>query len=78
MGARVKATDDGCEIIGGEKLHGADIVTKGDHRILMAAALAALVSTSGTRIEDDSSYRVSYPGFIRDMHQLGCRLEVRK
>jgi 3-phosphoshikimate 1-carboxyvinyltransferase len=78
MGARVKATDDGCEISGGEKLHGADVNTHADHRILMAAALAGLVSTSGTRIEDDSSFKVSYPGFLRDMHQLGCRLEVRR
>ncbi len=71
-------TEDGCQISGGEKLHGADIDTQGDHRILMAAALAGLVSTSGTTIEDDSSYKVSYPGFLRDMHQLGCRLEVRR
>ncbi len=78
MGARVRPTDDGCVISGGTKLHGADVDTHGDHRILMAAALAGLISTSGTRIEDDSSYRVSYPGFLRDMHQLGCRLEVRR
>lgn len=78
MGARVRPTEDGCEIEGGAKLHGAEIDTQGDHRILMAAALAGLVSTSGTRIEDDSSYKVSYPGFVRDMHQLGCRLEVRR
>ncbi len=78
MGARVKPTEDGCEILGGEKLHGASIQTHGDHRILMAAVLAALVSTSGTTIEDDESYKVSYPGFLRDMHQLGCRLEVRR
>jgi 3-phosphoshikimate 1-carboxyvinyltransferase len=78
MGARVRPTDDGCVVSGGAKLHGADVDTHGDHRILMAAALAGLISTSGTRIEDDSSYRVSYPGFLRDMHQLGCRLEVRR
>ncbi len=78
MGAHVRPTEDGCQISGGEKLHGADIDTQGDHRILMAAALAGLVSTSGTTIEDDSSYKVSYPGFLRDMHQLGCRLEVRR
>jgi 3-phosphoshikimate 1-carboxyvinyltransferase len=78
MGARVKPTADGCEILGGEKLHGATVATHGDHRILMAAALAALASTSGTQIEDDESYKVSYPGFLRDMHQLGCRLEVRR
>lgn len=78
MGARIKPTDDGCQVHGGTKLHGADVDTSGDHRILMAAALAGLVSTSGTRIADDSSYKVSYPGFLRDMHQLGCRLEVRR
>jgi 3-phosphoshikimate 1-carboxyvinyltransferase len=78
MGANVRPTEDGCQISGGGKLHGTDVNTHGDHRILMAAALAGLVSTSGTTIEDDSSYKVSYPGFLRDMHQLGCRLEVRR
>lgn len=78
MGARVVPTEDGCEILGGERLRGATVNTHGDHRILMAAAIAALVSSSETRIEDDESYSVSYPGFLRDMHQLGCRMEVRK
>lgn len=78
MGADIHPTDDGCRIMGGNKLHGASISTEGDHRILMAAAVAALISSSETRIEDDSSYAVSYPRFVRDMHQLGCRLEVKK
>lgn len=78
MGVRIVPRTDGCEIEGGEKLHGATIETSGDHRILMAASVAALASSSETRILDDSSYMVSYPGFIRDLHQLGCRLEVRR
>jgi len=78
MGATVKATSDGCEILGGEKLRGAPVDTAGDHRILMAAAVAALASSGETRMEDDDSFAVSYPGFVRDMHQLGCRLEVRR
>lgn len=78
MGANVLPRPDGCVISGGAKLHGAEVDTHGDHRILMAASVAALVSTSETRIADDESFRVSYPGFLRDMHQLGCRLEVRK
>jgi len=78
MGGTVKANDDGCEILGGEKLRGTTVTTAGDHRILMAAAVAALASSGETRIEDDESYAVSYPGFVRDMHQLGCRLEVRR
>lgn len=78
MGARIVPRDDGCQVIGGERLHGATVATEGDHRILMAAAVAGLVSTSETRIDDDNSFDVSYPGFLRDMHQLGCRMEVRK
>ena len=78
MGARIRPTDDGCEIIGVPKLTGARVETQGDHRILMAATVAALVSGNETVIEDDESFRVSYPGFVRDLHQLGCRVEVRK
>jgi len=78
MGARILPKEDGCEIIGVPRLKGAKIDTQGDHRILMAATIAALVSTTDTVIEDDESYRISYPGFIRDLHQLGCRVEVRK
>ena len=78
MGAKVKPLPDGCEIEGGEKLRGATIDTQGDHRILMAAAVAALAASSETMITDDSSFAVSYPGFVRDMLQLGCRIEVRR
>ena len=77
MGARILARKDGCEVVGGEKLHGASVKTAGDHRIMMAAAVAGLQATSETRIDDNESYMVSYPGFLRDMHQLGCRIEVR-
>lgn len=78
MGARIRPMEDGCEIIGVPKLAGARVDTQGDHRILMAATVAALVSGTETVIEDEESFKVSYPGFIRDLHQLGCRVEVRK
>lgn len=78
MGASIKPRPDGCEIQGVKKLHGAEVKTEGDHRIFMAAAVAALASSTETRIEDDESFKVSYPGFLRDLHQLGCRVEVRR
>ncbi|HJX04230.1 MAG TPA: 3-phosphoshikimate 1-carboxyvinyltransferase, partial [Thermoplasmata archaeon] len=78
MGAQITPRSDGCEIVGVERLKGARVTTEGDHRILMAAAVAGLAASSDTRIEDDQSYSVSYPGFVRDMLQLGSRLEVRK
>ncbi len=76
MGADIQATDDGCIINGGTRLHGADVETEGDHRIFMAAAVAGLAASSDTTIHDTESFRVSYPGFLRDMHQLGCRIKV--
>ncbi len=78
MGARIRPMEDGCEIIGVPKLEGAAVDTRGDHRILMAATVAAMVSGTETVIKDEESFKVSYPGFIRDLHQLGCRVEVRK
>ncbi len=78
MGATIRPTPDGCEISGVEKLHGAVVRTEGDHRIFMAAVVAGLAASSETRIEEHESFKVSYPGFLRDMHQLGCRVEVRK
>ncbi len=78
MGANITPTNDGCVVRGIRKLRGATVQTMGDHRVMMAAAVAGLACDSETRIEDDSSFSVSYPGFISDMHQLGCRLEVRR
>ncbi len=78
MGAEISPTADGCKIVGVDKLRGARVKTEGDHRILMAAAVAGLVSSSETVIDDVDSFNVSYPGFLRDMHQLGCRVVVRR
>ncbi|MBN1678277.1 MAG: 3-phosphoshikimate 1-carboxyvinyltransferase [Candidatus Thermoplasmatota archaeon] len=78
MGADITPTADGCVVRGVQKLKGATVQTMGDHRIMMAAAVAGFACGSETRIEDEGSFSVSYPGFIADMHQLGCRMEVRR
>lgn len=78
MGAEIAPTADGCVVKGVRRLRGATVQTRGDHRIMMAAAVAGLACSSESRLEDDSSFSVSYPGFLADMHQLGCRMEVRR
>jgi len=40
--------------------------------------VAGLSASSETSIQDADSFKVSYPGFLRDLHQLGCRVAVRK
>jgi len=63
MGADVAEKPDGLIIQGGRRLHGADIVTHGDHRIAMAFAVAALSADGETRIHDAECADVSFPGF---------------
>lgn len=63
MGARVTEKPDGLVIAGGARLHGADIATRGDHRIAMAFAVAALAARGETRIHAAECADVSFPGF---------------
>jgi 3-phosphoshikimate 1-carboxyvinyltransferase len=63
MGARVTEKPDGLVIAGGARLRGADIATRGDHRIAMAFAVAALAARGETRIHGAECADVSFPGF---------------
>ena len=63
MGAEVEEKPDGLHIPGGQDLHGADIRTRGDHRIAMAFAVAGLSARGDTRIHEAECADVSFPGF---------------
>lgn len=70
MGAKVEEHPDGLTIPGGQSLHGADIDSRGDHRIAMAFAVAALRAQGETRIHGASSARISFPEFFHLLLQL--------
>lgn len=76
MGARVRELPDGLVVQGGRGLRGASIATHGDHRILMAFAVAALAARGPVRLSEHGSFAVSYPGFLDDLLALGARVEV--
>ncbi len=63
MGASVEERPDGLVIEGGRPLHGAHVDARHDHRIAMAAAVAALGASSSTTIHGASAAAVSFPGF---------------
>jgi 3-phosphoshikimate 1-carboxyvinyltransferase len=63
MGASVEEKADGLVLPGGQRLHGADIDTRGDHRIAMAFAVAGLAAEGETRIHQAECADVSFPGF---------------
>lgn len=72
MGATITETDDGCIITGPCTLSGAKVTTFGDHRIMMAAAVAGIIADGETTIDDAGCCAVSYPAFVAEMQRLGA------
>ena len=75
LGADIRGTEDGCVIEGVERLHGGRIEHNGDHRMMMAAAVASLVSDGPVSMENDACWNVSYPGFPEQMRSIGMNIE---
>ena len=63
LGADIEGTDDGCIIRGVPRLKGGRIDHLGDHRLMMSAAIASLISDGPVSMVDDECWNVSYPGF---------------
>jgi 3-phosphoshikimate 1-carboxyvinyltransferase len=55
-------------------LTGARVHAGGDHRIAMAAAVAALVADGPTQIDDADNVATSYPGFAAALTRLGATI----
>lgn len=70
MGARVEELEDGLKIPGGQKLHGSQIDSFGDHRIAMAFSIAALRAEGETLIRGSESVAISFPGFFSTLETL--------
>jgi 3-phosphoshikimate 1-carboxyvinyltransferase len=64
MGAEVAEFEDGLDVPGGQKLHGATIDSGGDHRIAMAFSVAALRAEGETVIQGAESAAISFPEFF--------------
>jgi 3-phosphoshikimate 1-carboxyvinyltransferase len=70
MGAQVEEHEDGLSISGGQKLHGAEIDSQGDHRIAMAFAIAALRAEGDTLIKGAEAAVISFPSFYKTLESL--------
>ena len=64
MGAEVTEFEDGLDVPGGQRLHGATIDSGGDHRIAMAFSVAALGAEGETLIQGANSAAISFPEFF--------------
>jgi len=72
MGAQVEERSDGLRVAGraAGKLRGAEIDPRGDHRMAMAFAIAALAADGETLIRDADCVGVSFPGFFATLDRI--------
>lgn len=61
---------------GAERLHGAELSSFNDHRVLMSLAVAATRATSPSTLTYPRAYRISYPTFLEEMHRIGMNMSV--
>jgi len=74
MGAAISTGPDWIRV-GAAPLQGAELHGHGDHRVVMALAIAAIGASSPTTISDCTCVAKSYPGFFDQLATLGVRLE---
>jgi 3-phosphoshikimate 1-carboxyvinyltransferase len=76
FGVVCEPRDDGFVVEGNpdRPLTAARVHADGDHRIAMAAAVAALVGDGPTTIDDADNVATSYPGFAAALTQLGATI----
>jgi 3-phosphoshikimate 1-carboxyvinyltransferase len=70
LGAEVEEFPDGLRVAGRQKLRGAEIETRGDHRIAMAFAVSGLVAEGPTVIRDSGCVDVSFPEFFETLSRV--------
>lgn len=76
LGADISETDDGMIIRGKESLSGGETPSFNDHRIAMAAAVAAVRCKGNVIIRNAEAVNKSYPAFFEDYNKLGGKASV--
>ncbi len=78
FGVQCEAKPDGFVVEGrpDRPLDPARVHAESDHRIAMAAAVAGLVASGTTHIDDADNVATSYPGFAAALTQLGATIRT--
>lgn len=76
LGGSVTVTDDGLIIEPTGAMHGGTVDSFGDHRIVMAAAIAATRTDGEVIIRGAEAAEKSYPAFFDDYKMLGGKANV--
>jgi 3-phosphoshikimate 1-carboxyvinyltransferase len=75
MGAVISERPDGLVVEGPARLRGAEVDSRGDHRLGMALAIAGLSASEPTTVLDAGCIGDSYPDFVESMRDLGANME---
>ncbi|MFQ5762873.1 MAG: 3-phosphoshikimate 1-carboxyvinyltransferase, partial [Candidatus Bathyarchaeia archaeon] len=78
LGATITEYPDALHIRGVKSLKGSTVDPHNDHRIAMAAAVAALRADGPTRIINAECVRKSYPTFADDLRRIGVEVQVAR
>jgi 3-phosphoshikimate 1-carboxyvinyltransferase len=76
MGARVEFDGNDMEFEGVDRLHGAELSSYNDHRVLMALAVAGSTADGLTELSYPHAYRISYPEFADHMNTIGIPIST--
>jgi 3-phosphoshikimate 1-carboxyvinyltransferase len=76
LGVPVEERPDGFRVPGGHRLEAGTVDAGGDHRIAMAAAVAATFAQGPVTIDGFGAVTTSYPSFLDDLRRLGGDAEV--
>jgi len=71
MGAKIEFDGNDMTFEGVDRLHGANLSSFNDHRVLMSLTVAGSIATGVTELSYPHAYRISYPEFLDDMNALG-------
>jgi 3-phosphoshikimate 1-carboxyvinyltransferase len=73
LGARISELPDGL-VIEQSELVGTVVDGHGDHRVVMALAIAGLIARGRTIIQSAEAIKVTFPNFVALMAQLGAQI----
>ena len=74
LGVRIRERDDGFEVRGvPTRPTGGRMSSNGDHRIVMLAAIAGIVSREGVDVGDADAVAISFPGFFELLDSVSRR-----
>ena len=70
LGVEILVEGDNMVVRGGRGIEGGRVEAHGDHRIAMAAAVAALVARGGVSIQGEECVAKSWPSFFEDLDRI--------